>query len=214
MKLDSTLTTFGKWTLRVRPGTGKQILLLLHGWTGNEDSMSIFTRNFPADSWIISPRAPYPATQGGYSWRAPAASGSWPSVDLFRPAIAVLMDLLDHWASANGLDAAPVDVAGFSQGGAMTFTLGVLHPERVQKMGILAGFAPEGSEAVLTPGLLAGKKIFVAHGTRDEMVPIQMARRTIQLLEEAGAQVTYCESDVGHKLSADCLKSLEQYLAN
>jgi hypothetical protein len=41
-----------------------------------------------------------------------------------------------------------------------------------------------------------------------------MARRTIQLLEGAGAQVTYCESEVAHKLSADCLKALETYLTN
>ena len=214
MKLDSTLTTFENWTLRVRPGTGKRILLLLHGWTGNEDSMSVFTRNFPDDCWIISPRAPYSTAEGGYSWRAPAARGSWPSVDLFRPSIAGLIDLLDHWSVANALDASTFDVAGFSQGGAMTFTLGVLHPGRVRKMGILAGFAPEGTESVLVPQLFAGKKIFVAHGTRDEMVPIQMAKRTIQILEGAGAQVIYCESEVGHKLSADCLRALEHYLAN
>jgi phospholipase/carboxylesterase len=214
LKPDTTLTTFEDWTLRVRPGTGRRILLLLHGWTGNEDSMSIFARNFPEDCWIISPRAPYTAAQGGYSWRAPAPNGSWPSVDLFRPSIAGLIDLLDHWAIANGLDASNIDVAGFSQGGAMTFTLGALHPERVRKMAILAGFAPDGANALLTAGLFAGKKIFVAHGTRDEMVPIEMAAHTIQLLEGAGAQVIYCESEVGHKLSAECLKSLEHYLTN
>jgi len=59
---------------------------------------------------------------------------------------------------------------------------------------------------------LAGKNIFVAHGTLDQMVPIDRARASIGLLEQAGAQVTYCEDEVGHKLSANCLRALEAYL--
>jgi phospholipase/carboxylesterase len=214
MNLDTTLTNFENWTLRVRPGTGRRILLLLHGWMGDENSMWIFTRHFPAEYWIITPRAPNVAQQGGYSWRAPAPRGSWPTIDLFRPSIAALLEFLEHFANANNLDASTVDVAGFSQGGALTFTLGALHPARVQKMGILAGFAPEAAEQILTPGLLNGKNIFLAHGTLDEMVPIAMARRTIQLLEAAGAQVTYSESEVAHKLSAEGLKALENYLVD
>jgi phospholipase/carboxylesterase len=81
-------------------------------------------------------------------------------------------------------------------------------------MGILAGFAPEGAEDVLKADLFSGKNIFVAHGTLDEMVPISMAFRTVRLLESAGASVHFCQSEVGHKLSADCLKALEHYLDN
>ena len=214
MKNDAILTTFDDWTLRVRPGTGRQILLLLHGWTGDENSMSIFARNLPSQDWIIAPRAPNAALPGGFSWRAPAPRGSWPTIDLLRPAVDKLILLLDHWADANDLDASEVNVAGFSQGGAMTFTLGALYPTRVRKMGILAGFAPEGAEDILTPDLFRGKNIFLAHGTLDEMVPIAMAYRTVELLRNAGALVTYCESEVGHKLSAEGLRALESYLAN
>jgi phospholipase/carboxylesterase len=214
LKTEHNLTSFENWTLRVRPGTGRRIILLLHGWTGDENSMSIFTRNFPADYWIISPRAPYTTIPSGFSWRAPAVRGSWPTVDLFRPSITALIELVDHFADANGLDASSFDVAGFSQGGALTLVFGALYPARVRKMGILAGFAPEGAIEILTPGLFKEKRIFLAHGTLDTMVPIEMARQTIQLLENAGANVIYCESEVGHKLSADCLKALENYITD
>lgn len=214
MSSELALGTFEDWTFRFRVGTSNRVLLLLHGWTGDENSMTIFTRNLPSTYWIFAPRAPYPASPRGFSWRAPAPRGSWPSVDLFRPAIDKLLILLDHWASANKLDSSVIDVAGFSQGGAFTLTLGALHPGRVQKMGILAGFAPQDANQILLPNLFTGKNIFMAHGTLDEMVPIEMAHNTIQLLRSAGAQVTYCESEVGHKLSADCLRSFEAYLAN
>jgi phospholipase/carboxylesterase len=212
MKPPTTLLTFEDWTLRILPSQSKRILLMLHGWTGDENSMWVFARNFPAEYYIVAPRAPHPAHETGYSWRAPAPRGNWPTLDLMRPSAEALIDLLDAFSLAYGLDASAVDVIGFSQGAAMTFTLGWLYPGRVRKMGILAGFAPEGAEETLQPGSLRGKHAFVAHGTRDQMVPVVQARRAIQLLENAGAGVTYCESEVGHKLSADCLGALETYL--
>lgn len=212
MKPQTTLVTFEDWTLRILPSPGKRILLMLHGWTGDENSMWVFARNFPDEYFIIAPRAPHPAHETGYSWRAPAPRGSWPTVDLMRPSAAALIDLMDAFARANNLDASTVDVIGFSQGAAMAFTLGLLYPQRVDKLGILSGFAPEGTEQVLVSGQLRGRHVFVAHGSLDQLVLPAQARRAIQLLEIAGARVTYCESEVGHKLSADCLKALETYL--
>lgn len=211
MTTSTTLLPFEDWTLRVRPSRARRILLMLHGWTGDENSMWVFARNFPSDYYILAPRAPHPAPQGGYSWRAPAPPG-WPTLDLMRPSAQALLDLLDGFARAYDLDASSVDVIGFSQGGAMTFTLAWLASQRIRKVGILAGFAPQGAEEMLRPGMLAGRHAFVAHGTQDTMVPLAMAHHTVHLLEQAGARVTYCESETGHKLSAECLAGLEQYL--
>ena len=76
-------------------------------------------------------------------------------------------------------------------------------------MGVLAGFVPSGLDELVLKKPLAGKNVFVAHGTQDQQVPIDRARASIELLEQAGAQVTYCEDEVGHKLSANCLRALE-----
>jgi predicted esterase len=59
---------------------------------------------------------------------------------------------------------------------------------------------------------LQEKRIFIAHGTSDDIVPIRAARQTVDLLKKAGAQVEYCESDVGHKVSAICIPALEAFL--
>jgi phospholipase/carboxylesterase len=221
VNIEPPLISFEGWTLRIRPPqipSGKRILLMLHGWQGDENSMWIFARHFPADCWIVAPRGLYTAPEGGYSWRMPESGGgtmppSWPSVDMLRASANALVDLLDAWSRANSLDASQVDGVGFSQGAALTFTLGLLHPARMRKMAILSGFAPEGAEQMLAPEHFNGKKVFVAHGLKDETIPIEQARRTVDLFERAGAQVVYCESALGHKLSADCLKALESYLA-
>jgi len=213
MKLETQLIYFEDWVLRVRPpaGQGKRILLMLHGWQGDENAMWIFAHRLPADVWIVTPRAPHAAPQGGYSWRAPAPDHA--TVDSLRPSAAALLDLLDTWPRASGPDGSSVDVVGFSQGAAMAFTLALLHPARVRKMAVLAGFAPEGAEQMLAPDRFNGKKFFVAHGAKDETIPIAEARRTVQLMEQAGAQVIFCESSAAHKLSVDCLKALGVYLS-
>ncbi len=61
---------------------------------------------------------------------------------------------------------------------------------------------------------LAGKSCFMAHGTQDELVPVARARQARQTLLEAGAKVTYCEDDVGHKLSASCFRGMGKFFEN
>jgi phospholipase/carboxylesterase len=201
---DTELISFGGWTLRVRASqsTNPRLLVLLHGWTGDENSMWIFTRGLPSDYWMIAPRAPHAADPSGFSWRPPHVSTfGWPSLETLSPAADGLIKLVD-------------DLAGFSQGAAMTNLMGILHPHRIRKMGVLAGFVPAGLEELILKKPLAGKNIFVAHGTQDPMIPIDRARASIALLEQAGAQITYCEDDAGHKLSANCLRALESYLSS
>jgi phospholipase/carboxylesterase len=214
MTPEPLLMTRGSWVLRLRPASGDpaRLLLLLHGWTGDENSMWVFARNFSENIGILAPRAPYPAPEGGYSWRT-ITPNSWgfPSLDELRPAADALVQLVDELAHEKAWDAAQFDVIGFSQGAALTCLLGLLHPQRVRCMGVLAGFLPAGAETLLAARLLTGKPIYMAHGTQDELVPIQRARETVAALEQAGAQVSYCEVETGHKVSAECLRGMEAF---
>ena len=211
---EAELITFHDWKLRVRPASRQpaRLLLLLHGWTGDENSMWVFVRNFPLDYWIIAPRAPYATEPSGYSWRAsqPNARG-WPSLEDFHSSADALIALVDKYASQNQMDARQFDVIGFSQGAALTNAISLLYPERVRRAGALAGFLPAGSESLIEKHSLNGKPFFVAHGTLDEMVKIEYARQSVEMLERAGASVTFCEDEVGHKLGANGLHALEKF---
>ncbi len=209
--------TYNGWTMRVRHASAEpaRFMLLLHGWTGDENSMWIFANRLPADLWIAAPRAPHPSKKGGYSWRpqqsAHDGDRGLPTLSELRPAVEDLIRMVDEVSSSVGVDASQFDVAGFSQGGALTNALALLYPGRVRKAAVLAGFMPAGADPLLERRVLAGKPFFVAHGTQDEMVLFERARASIELLEKGGAQVTFCEADVGHKLSADCLRGLEAF---
>jgi len=211
---DSQLIEFHGWTLRLRPASepSPRLMLMLHGWTGDENSMWVFGRDLPPQTWLLAPRAPHAAQPSGYSWRPYVEdTHGRPSAEMMRPSADALIQLVDEYAVSVGIDAAQFDVMGFSQGAAMTNLLSMLYPQRIHRAGVLAGFVPSGVEALVEKRPLETKPFFVAHGTQDELVPIERARDSIRLLEQAGAQITYCEAEVGHKVSADCMRALKRF---
>ena len=226
MQTQTTTETieFNGWTMRIRPAesTNPRLLVMIHGLTGDENSMWVFARRFSSKYWIVAPRAPHPANPQGFSWRVNPLSieearnnqTNRPGLDALKTSAEALIKLIDEYAASVKMEADVFDAIGFSQGAAMVNVLGMLYPKRVRKMGVLAGFVPSGLDEFVSQRVLAGKHIFVAHGTQDEMVPIDRARASMQLLEQSGASITYCEDEVGHKLSSNCLRALEEYLTD
>lgn len=215
MESGSEILRIGDFTMRVRKPAGRgpfPLLVLLHGWTGDEDAMWVFTRRFPADWMLIAPRGLYPTPLGGYSWHDQTV-GAWPTVRHFAPAVQALDELLQPQNFPQVDFKMPLRMVGFSQGAALTFTYALQRPERVGSLAGLAGFLPDGAAGLAEERPLQGKPIFLAHGTRDELVPVERGREAVRILQLAGAQVHYCEDEVGHKLSAACYDSLGAFFA-
>ena len=206
------------WTFRFFSSSEKpsRVLLLLHGWTGDEQSMWQFTHGLSADYAIIAPRAPYnaPADKGGYSWRE-IKPGTWgsPTFDELRFSADRLIPLIDFGFAGTGTDSVRVDVVGFSQGGALALTFSALYPERVNKIAVLSGFLPAGVDELLKPNLLNDIRFFWAHGSKDKIIPIERGRESIELLENAGANIQFCKADIGHRVSKSCRYALGDFLS-
>ena len=216
---ETGLITFKEWTLRVRESTSPspRLMLLIHGLTGDENSMWVFARNLPAEYWMVAPRAPHTSQmeQGGYSWRSSVVDvEDHIRLEQLRDSAEMLIRFVNDYSASVGIDAHTFDVLGFSQGAALCSLLAFLYPERIHKVGILSGFVPSGLEELVSQRPLEGKPFFVTHGTKDERVSLARARASMDVLEQAGAQVTYCEDDVGHKVSVTCLRALKDFFAD
>ena len=174
--------------------------------------MWVFTRGLLSNYLILAPRAPFSVSNGGYSWRD-IQPGTWGMATLedLSSSVQALISFVDDWSTSAGIDARQFDLMGFSQGAAMAYSLALLFPERVRRLAALSGFLPEHAEARLAQRL-SGKLIFVTHGRQDELIPVEQARRAVALIKADNAQVTYCESDAGHKVSKECLKELGLFL--
>jgi predicted esterase len=181
------------------------LIVLLHGLTGDEDVMWIFEPAFPASARLLALRAPFAFPGGGYSWVDPE-HGPMPDIPAFADAAQAIAEAARE-ALRGGPDRSLV-LAGFSQGAALALGAAALGRLRPAAIVALAGILPHGDLAGLQ-----SVPIFWAHGKRDVVVPVERARRDIERLRQAGASLTYCEADVGHKLGAECFQSLRQWFA-
>jgi phospholipase/carboxylesterase len=231
MELKTELISYDKWVFRVHAPKGDgphPVLFLLHGWTGDEDVMWVFASRLPAHYLMIAPRGLYDSKLGGYGWY-PDSRRDWPEVDDFNKPVEEMVGFLDNikglaekrkadseeqlqsWQALSKGDFSKVSLVGFSQGAALSYIFSLMLPQRVNVLAGLAGFMPENAESLVEKRPLEGKDIFITHGSRDDIVPVERARNAVDLLERAGARVTYCEEEVGHKLSAPCFNALKKF---
>ena len=87
----------GDWLVKEQnplEGDSCPVLLLLHGWTGDENVMWIFARRLSQRYLTISPRGKFPTPSGGFGWQ-PKIHRYWPEVNDFVPSIEGLMELLN-----------------------------------------------------------------------------------------------------------------------
>jgi phospholipase/carboxylesterase len=195
---------------RIPLGDGPHpVVLMLHGWTGSEQSMWVFASRFPKNTLLIAPRGIYPSPLGGYSWSV-TTDVRMSLLEDFQTAIHSLLALVttSHYPTALN---DKFSLVGFSQGAALSYAIALTAPERVQAVAGLSGYLPQGVESAISQKPLDGIPCFIAHGTQDDLVPVAFARKSVSLLKKAGAQVSYCESDVGHKLGASCFSGLESF---
>ena len=102
-------------------------------------------------------------------------------------------------------------LGGFSMGSVMSYALG-LGPDRPAPTGILAfsGFIPtvEGWE----PQIPRNTAAFIAHGRADQIMEVDFARAARRVLEDAGMEVDYRESDVGHTIDPATIPPAAKWL--
>jgi phospholipase/carboxylesterase len=105
-------------------------------------------------------------------------------------------------------------LGGFSMGTVMSYAVG-LGVGRPSPAGILAlsGFVPvvEGWEPELE-----GRRslpVLIHHGRQDPIIRVDFGRRAYELLERAGLDVTYLESDAGHWLPPELVPRMREFVS-
>jgi len=211
---DPNLIQDSGWFYRIPRQTEQastKICILIHGWTGDEYSMDIFLRAVPAEFAVLSPRGPVTTVEGGFGWVA-HRPGNLALYQDFKKTAQELRSRLDHWITQNYMPGGKLTLVGFSQGAAMALSFGLAYPERVDRIACLSGFLPQGILPDETSLPLLGVNIFIAHGIQDKTILIHRAHEAADWLQRAGANITICESKVGHRLGANCFQALKNFL--
>lgn len=188
-----------------RPAAGDaQGLLVLHHGRGTDEHDLIGLADIfdpRRRLHVVSPRAPLTlAGSPGYHWYLVPRVGH-PDPATFRTAQEALFELHDELWAQTGLDASQTVLGGFSMGCVMSYASG-LDARRPAPAGILglSGFLP--SVQGWTPALdaRAGLPALVTHGSRDEVIPVELAREAVERLRAGRLEVEYREFEGGHHI--------------
>ncbi len=163
------------------------LVLLLHGAGGHARQGLDLLRNL--------------ADAAGLILLAPASrGGTWDLlVDRrYGPDVAMVDRALEHTFSRYAADPACIAVGGFSDGASYALSLGITNGDLFTH--VLA-FSP----GFMAPaGQTGSPRVFVSHGTRDGVLPIDLcSRRIVPELERGGYDVRYREFDGGHTISPE-----------
>jgi phospholipase/carboxylesterase len=112
-----------------------------------------------------------------------------------------------------GIPTSKIFLAGFSQGGAMTYTAGLTHPEKLAGLIVLSGYVP-------SPGLIDASfseanrdtPIFAAHGTQDPVLSIDLAVQGRDFALAHGCTLEWHTYPMQHSVCAEEVEALRAWL--
>jgi phospholipase/carboxylesterase len=191
-------------------------LLVLHHGRGTDERDLIGLADFLDPERrlrVVTPRAPLQLPGSpGYHWYLVPRVG-YPDPETFEGARAALAELHDRLWEETGIGPERTVLGGFSMGAVMSYATG-LSAERPAPAGILAfsGFVPavEGWEPSFADRI--GTRVFISHGRNDPVIGIEFAHRAREMVEAAGLDLTYRESELGHQIDPAHLRDAASWL--
>ncbi|MEV6846372.1 hypothetical protein [Actinoplanes sp. NPDC051411] len=183
------------------------LVVLLHGRGSDEQDILTLAGLLPASLAYASVRAPI-AEGGGFAWFANRGIGR-PVAESLRET----MDWFRAWLDSYAPPGRPVTLAGFSGGAAFAGGLLLDDPERFAGVAVLYGTLPFDAGVPVTPGRLAGARVFVAQGDHDTVIPRELLGRTwAYLTGDSGATTLARRDPVGHGLATPAVEALAAWL--
>jgi phospholipase/carboxylesterase len=198
---------------RVRPAADdpQGALVLLHGrGTSEDDLFPLLDALDPQRRLVgLTPRGPLTMPPGGAHWYVVRQVG-YPDPATFHPTFELLSSWFDSIETELGVPKDRTILGGFSQGGVMSYALG-LGKGRPRPAGIIAlsCFMPTVDGFELDLSGLEGYPVAIGHGTYDPIIEVEWGRQARERLTEAGADVTWRESPMPHSVDPQFLQLLQ-----
>ena len=185
--------------------------MLLHGRGADEYDLHPLLDALDPERRLlgVTPRGPLSLPPGGAHWYALAGIPT-PDPGTFWPTFE---------ATSEWLDALPVPLertvlGGFSQGGVMSWALGLGRGAAKRPAGIVAlsCFMPVVEGLELDFSGLDGCPVAIGHGAYDGVIPVQFGREAAERMRAAGAGLLYREYPLPHTIDPRFLPELRDFV--
>lgn len=193
------------------------LLVLLHGYGSNEQDLFSFANELPDDMLIISARAPLNMGYESYAWYTihfdstdaskfsdiPEAKDALNKINIF------LEEIIDRYE----INKNKIFLLGFSQGTILSTAYALNNPDKINHVIALSGYV---NEELLNRNVgisdFFGLDFFVSHGSSDQVIPVDWARKTSGFLNNLGIKNSYKEYPVGHGVAPQNFYDLNNWI--
>src|SRR5215471_17176712 len=178
------------------PGTSGRTLLLLHGTGGNEHDLIPFGKELDPSASLLSPRGKI-LENGMPRFFRRLAEGVFDLEDL-KTRTNELADFLAAAVRHYKLAADHIVGVGYSNGANIAASMLLLRPEIMQATVLFRAMVP-----LIPDNLpdLSSVRVWIGAGNQDPIVATSETQRLVDLLRDAGADVTVRFFEAGHGLT-------------
>jgi phospholipase/carboxylesterase len=186
------------------------MVIMMHGRGADMNDLADLAPllDAPDGARFVFPNAPkpfeaYPGMSFGWTW----FEGWPPTQESVRESREVLLEFLDEITAR--YPTTSLIVSGFSQGAMMALDVGLRRDATaiiVMSGGLYEDDLPDLAARKQTP-------VLISHGSLDDVVPVNYARRARALLEDAGFDVEYHEYPMGHQVVMEEVAVVKEFIA-
>lgn len=179
------------------------LLIMLHGYGSNEQDLFSFANELPDELLIISAKAPLSLGFGSYAWYTihfdSNDSSKFSDIPEAKNALHKIGVFIDEIIQKYNVNTTNIFLFGFSQGTILSTAFALNNPKKIQHVIALSGYI---NKQLLNDNLelksYDNLDFFVSHGSVDQVIPVDWARKTSGILNNLGIKNSYQEYPVGH----------------
>lgn len=193
------------------------LLIMCHGYGSDENDLFSFASELPDELFIISLRAPYAMQPFGNAWYAinfDAEKGKWNDNEQAKQSVDMISRFIDYACSTYPVNPKNVTLLGFSQGSILSYAVALNYPNKVKNVVALSGYINEDilPREDIDNAHVLHLNFFCSHGSVDQVIPIDWARKTPLFLKDLEVNHTYKEYPVGHGVAPQNFYDLKNWL--
>lgn len=197
--------------------TNPPLLIMFHGYGSNEQDLFSFAEELPDELLIISARAPLSLGFGSYAWYTihfdATTSDKFSDIPEAKVALGKIDQFIDEIIEHYEVNTNNIFLLGFSQGTILSMAYALNNPNKIQHVVALSGYINR--ELLNTPFEKEAFKnldFFVSHGSVDQVIPVEWARKTGPFLDQLGIDHSYQEYPVGHGVAPQNFYDLHDWV--
>ncbi len=194
----------------------KPLLVLLHGYGSNMQDLFSFSPDIPSEYEVIAMNAPLTTPYGGSAWydinllNAEKFNDTQQAQESMRK---ILEDIDEHCELWNCQKNA-VNLCGFSQGGILSYAMGLNHSKEFHKVLCLSAYPAADVIGDFDKNSdFSNMKFFISHGIEDAVIPFDWGKKGETLMQELQIDYVFRAYEEGHGVNPQNYHDLIHFLS-